>query len=204
MELNMAVSRFMKFSLSIRLVLLTLYIAALNSFALFIVHPSLKNDDFLAHLQYLSIYLLFSLPVLTYALRVVRQKVNTKYVAIGCVTYIAATILLVVVHKQTPEMLLFHVLFYLIAGFTEESLWRGALWRFLKDRKRGTKQAYIATTIHFVLLHVPFAVLQTPAPLFFLGQVIALGVVLGLVRIASKHIVAPAFLHAAINAVVYT
>ena len=204
MELSTFVSRFMKLTLGVRIVVLTFYIAGVNSFALFIIYPSLKNDDFLAHLQYLSIYLLFALPVLAYAARAIAQKINKKYVFIGLGVFLVAIVVLTLMHTQTPEMLISHVVFYLLAGFTEESLWRGILWRFLKGSKDSNIRAYIGTTIHFVLLHIPFAFLQTPSPLFFLGQVVALGIVLGLVRIATKHIVAPAMLHAAINAVVYT
>jgi membrane protease YdiL (CAAX protease family) len=109
----------------------------------------------------------------------------------------------IVMHAAT-SVIIVHALFYLYAGLVEETLWRGTLWNIVSEKVGATWKVWGIVTAHFVVLHIPFALLDKPAPLFFIVQVVVLGSALGLLRILTKGVTGSVLLHAVVNMVVYT
>lgn len=187
-----------------RITILTLYIALVNSYALFIVYPTIKTTEISSIILSLIVYLLLTVPLVMYAARQFQPRPRRIVIAIGIAVMIIATVLQYFISHTAVPTLILHLLFYLYAGAIEETLWRGKLWSLIQ---RKTQQQWITFTIvtaHFVVLHIPFALLEKQPPINFILQVLALGIFLGILRILTKKITIPAFAHATINMVVYT
>lgn len=187
-----------------KIALLTLYIALVNSYALFIVYPIIKTSDGLSILSSLVIYICITLPLFVYLFRHIKQKPLRPIVIGGLVAMLGATIFQYFTSDISISILLLHAGFYLAAGIVEEALWRGKLWQLVSKKVTQPVIVLSIVTIHFVVLHIPFALLEKENPIGFLGQVLLLGVALGTLRIITKKVSIPAFAHAAVNMVVYT
>jgi membrane protease YdiL (CAAX protease family) len=187
-----------------RFIALTLYIALINSYALFIIYPALKDHNVMSAIIGLVVYVLLTLPLLIYIKTRFQPRPRKRVLIIGIAVMVAVTILQYVMSHISLPTLFIHLLFYLFAGIVEETLWRGKLWQLVSQKVSSEWAVLAVVTLHFVALHIPFAFLEKPTPLFFLGQVVGLGIVLGILRLVTKKVTIPAFAHAVINMVVYT
>ena len=176
----------------------------MNSYALFYVYPSLKSGDFSIGLFNLVVYGLLSAPFLLYFITRYIGHLKVPTILIGLSVMAVATIIQFAISQPSLPVLFVHVAFYLFAGLLEEMLWRAKLWKLVNQKLVNPVAVLVVITGHFVVLHIPFALLEKQDPVGFLIQVLALGVTLGVLRIISKRVSVPAFAHAAINMVVYT
>lgn len=197
-------SLYAKLPYAAKIITITLYIALMNSYALFIIYPSLKSGDVSMGLLSLGVYGILSLPFLYYCKTRLINRLRTRTVLIGLAVMVAATLLQYFISQPSLPVLLTHFAFYLFAGVIEETLWRGKLWNLVSQKLNHPVAVLGVITGHFVVLHIPFALLEKQDPLGFLLQVVALGIALGVLRIISKRVSVPAFAHATINMVVYT
>jgi membrane protease YdiL (CAAX protease family) len=197
-------SLFNKSHYAIRIAVLTLYIALVNSYALFIVYPTIKGADVGADILSLAVYAVLTVPLLGYIAQRFQPKPRRAVIIAGITTMIIATIVQYAMSHVAVPILLLHIVLYLFAGMIEETLWRGKLWQLVSRKVKSPIAVLAIVTAHFVILHIPFAFLEKQPPLGFLAQVLALGIVLGILRIVTKKVTVPAFAHAIINMVVYT
>jgi hypothetical protein len=187
-----------------KVISLTIYIALVNSYALFIVYPALKSGDTVTMIISLVIYVLVTMPLLLYIKKRFQPRPKNKVIVVALAVMIGVTIMQYFVLHITLPVLLIHFIFYLFAGMVEETLWRGKLWQLISQKVTSRVTVLVLVTIHFAALHIPFALLEKPVPLFFIAQVLGLGILLGILRIVTNKVTIPAFAHAAINMVVYT
>jgi membrane protease YdiL (CAAX protease family) len=191
-------------SLGVRIALLTTYIALVNSYALFVIYPTIKEASVWNDCVSLALYIIFSLPLLFYIAKRFRPKPRPLTLVIGLSLMVIATIIQYFVSHTSIPILVLHIIFYLFAGMVEETLWRGKLWKLVSEKITKSWAVLAVVTAHFVILHIPFAILEKQVPISFIGQVLALGLALGVLRILTKKVTIPAFAHAIINMVVYT
>lgn len=196
--------QFNKWPFVIRFSVVTVYIALVNSYALFIVYPSLKTTDVIAIAISLALYVLLTLPLLVYVAKKFQPRPQLGVVGIGFLAMVSATLLQYFISHPSLPMLIVHMVFYLFAGVIEETLWRGKLWQLVSERVKNQLSVIAIVTVHFVILHIPFALLYKQVPIIFIGQLVALGITLGLLRLVTKKITIPSFAHAIVNMVVYT
>jgi hypothetical protein len=187
-----------------RVAVLTLYIALVNSYALFVVYPTIKTVEISSIILSLVVYLLLTVPLFLYAMQRFQPRPRRIVLVVGLAVMIVATIIQYFVSHTAVPTLILHLLFYLYAGAVEETLWRGKLWSLINGKTKNHWITLAIVTAHFVVLHIPFALLEKQPPINFLLQVLALGIFLGILRIVTKKITYPAFAHAVINMVVYT
>ena len=198
------IGRIAKQPLGAKIVLLTLYLILVNSYALFVVYPALKSSDGMLIGTSLLIYIVITVPLLAYIWNRYRPQPNKFVIAGGLILMAIALVVQYFMSHTSIPVLLLHALFYLFAGIVEETLWRGKLWQFVSQKVTSQWAVLVIVTAHFVALHIPFAILDKPSALSFLGQVLALGIALGVLRIVTKKVTVPALAHAVINMVVYT
>lgn len=181
---------------SVFLINLTLYIALVNSFALFVLYPAVKHHR---ALMPLLVYLFISSPVLLYGLIMSKQARISRQTVIGLLIVALALCLRVATSNEATKLIVSSTIVYVLTAFVEESLWRGLLWRSILAKSKSRWQTYACVTLHFTVLHIPFACLRTSnAPLFLLG-VTVLGLVLGGLRILGNSARLPVYAHAAVN-----
>lgn len=195
---------FHKWPYQVRVVLLTAYIAVVNSYALFIVYPAIKTIDPWTIISSLLIYGLLTTPLLLFIIRRFQPRPRFIVIGAGLLLMVVATIIQYLVSHASLPTLLLHIVFYLFAGMIEETLWRGKLWQLVNQKINNTVGVLAIVTAHFVALHIPFALLEKQSAVGFLTQVLALGILLGVLRIVTKKVTVPAFAHAIINMVVYS
>ncbi len=181
---------------SIFLLNLSVYIASLNSFALFVLYPAMKHHR--AGIA-LLVYFFISAPVMLYGLIVARQSHRDYYGLVGFVLVLIVAALRILMTHDAVGPLVASTFVYLLTAFVEESLWRGLLWRAIQAQTKSRLQTYGYVTLHFAVLHVPFAVLRATNAATFLATVLALGAVLGGLRILGNSARLPIGVHAAVN-----
>lgn len=184
-------------------ILLTFYIATINSYALFSLYPALKHHSHGAHFVTIAVYLLLISPLIIVAY-VKRESINSKIIMVGLGSLAIATGVRYMIEPTPALQLVHHAILYLITGLSEEYLWRGVLWKSVHKKTKSLLFTVLIVTIHFTLLHVPYAILRTDASVMFLLQVFGLGLTLGLARHYAKNIRIPAFIHAIVNMISYT
>lgn len=175
--------------------IVTLYLIVVNSFALFVLYPSL-HDHHVVLPYFVYIFLTWPFWVLA-VYKLTRLRID-RYIVVGAALFVAA-LLVRLSSGDHLGLLLGAATIYLMTGYIEEMLWRNILWRAIQLRTGSPKQTYAWVTLHFVVLHIPFAFLRAPSPLPFLASVAALGVILGGVRLATGNVRLPIWLHAAVN-----
>lgn len=195
---------FQRWPYALRITVLTLYIALVNSYALFIVYPTIKESGVAADVLCLAVYTALTAPLLLYVAKRFRPKPQRLIIATGIFVMIVVALIQYFVSHTGAPILLLHILFYIFAGIVEETLWRGKLWQLVSRKIKNPLGVLAVVTIHFVTLHIPFAILEKQSPLGFLAQVLALGIALGVLRIVTKKVTVPAFAHAIVNMIVYT
>jgi hypothetical protein len=168
------------------------------------VYPSLKLNDVRVWLAVLILYLLLSLPLLFYIKTRYKPRPRPAVLIVALLILLGATILQYFLSHPTLQSLFVHLVFYLFAGMIEETLWRGKLWQLVSHKSSSQLLTLVIVTLHFAVLHMPFAFIEKPVPLFFIAQVFGLGILLGVLRIISKKVTIPAFVHAVVNMAVYT
>lgn len=187
----------------IYIILLTVYIATVNSYALFSLYPALKQQSHGAHFVTIAIYLLLISPLIIIAY-VKRKSTNLRIIIGGLGALAIATGIRYMIEPTPLLQLVHHGVLYLITGFAEEYLWRGVLWKSVSKKTNSLLLTLLIVTVHFTLLHIPYAILRTDMAIVFLLQVFVLGMVLGTVRHYAKNIRIPAFFHAITNMISYT
>ena len=197
-------NRFNQQRLLIRIIVVTIYLGLLNSYALFVVYPVIKTIDLSMILVTVALYIVFSLPLLHYIATRYKPRPQTALIAVGVGLIVTVAILRYIMVGTAVPLLALHVGFYLYAGMIEETLWRGKLWQLVEEKFKNPLMVWGLVTIHFLTLHIPFALIAKPSPLGFLIQVLALGILLGGLRLLTKKVTVPALVHAIINMIVYT
>ena len=97
----------------------------------------------------------------------------------------------------------------LIGLLTEEGYFRGVLWGIGRRAGYSAKMTLFATSVAFFLWHIPVMLLEFDTQpslitaLFFLGNVLFLGLNWGLMRLASGSVIVPSVSHAVWNAFAY-
>lgn len=185
------------------LIILTIYIATINSYALFSLYPALKQDSHEAHFLTILVYLLLISPLLMIAYAK-SNTINWRIFMIGLAALAVATGVRNLIEPTPVLQLIHHSVIYLITGLSEEYLWRGVLWKTVFKKTNSLLNTILIVTLHFTILHVPYALMRKESAVFFLGQVFVLGLVLGVFRYKSKNIRLPAFLHSIVNMISYT
>jgi membrane protease YdiL (CAAX protease family) len=187
------------------LIAITVYIALVNSYALFSVYPAVKQHQ--AGVPIL-VYFWLSSPMILYGLvrlnHFKKTKQNHAAMQLGFGIVLVAVLMRLLMSHDSFSLIVLSTLVYLVTGFVEETLWRGWLWKAVEAKTGSTKQTYLYVSLHFTVLHIPFALLRMANPLLFLGKVLALGLALGAARIGSKGVRLPIFVHAAINVLAKT
>ena len=186
---------------SVFLVNLSVYIALINSFALFVLYPAMKHRH--ASIPFL-VYFFISAPVILYGLIVARQPRSDHYGSIGLAFVLLAVTARIMLSHDAVGAVIASTFVYLFTAFIEESLWRGLLWRAIMAQTQSRWRTYGYVTLHFVVLHIPFALLRTSSAVSFLLTVAGLGAVLGGLRILGNSTRLPIGVHAAVNVLAKT
>lgn len=186
---------------SVFLINLTVYIALINSFALFVLYPAMKHHH--AGIP-LLVYFFISAPVILYGLIVARQPRSGHYGLIGFGVVLLVVTARIVLSHDAVGPLIASTFVYLLTAFTEESLWRGLLWRAIMAHTQSRWQTYGYVSLHFAVLHIPFALMRTSSAASFLITIAGLGVVLGGLRILGNSTRLPLYAHAAVNVLAKT
>ncbi|GAA2179644.1 hypothetical protein GCM10009785_07080 [Brooklawnia cerclae] len=119
---------------------------------------------------------------------------------IAALVLVATATVLVAVIRQPPGAALARgVVFYLVgAALPEETLFRGYLWRRVSEITSRSVWLVLVTAVLFGMMHVPRLIVQGE-PLWIVGTLTLVGIVLGVLRAWSGTLPLVVGLHTAID-----